>query len=83
MQKESQQTINALRNMTRKDERLDQKRFMRIREAVEEYHISKTKITQLARESGALIQIDRTYLIDVAQFEKFIRTFQIPGAIRE
>lgn len=83
MQKESQQTINALRNMTRKDEQLDQKRFMRIKEAVEEYHIGKTKLTQLARESGALIKIDKTCLIDVAKFEKFIRTFQIPGAIRD
>lgn len=54
MQEESQKTINALRKMSRNDERLDQKRFMRIREAVEEYHISKTKITQLARESGAI-----------------------------
>lgn len=57
------------------------KKWIRAREGVDIYSMSRNKIVSLAREAGAAYKIDATILIDVETFEKYLETFRIPGAI--
>lgn len=69
---------------TRKDSRNDssvskRKKWIRCKEATVTYSIGRTKLTQLAREAGAVLKIDSTLLIDVETFEKYLETFRVRG----
>jgi len=82
MTDESMKSINQLRNMTKQDEKTINKKFIRTKEGTKMYQMGKTKFLQLARESGALYQINRTCLIEVEVFEAYLKTFRVPGAIK-
>lgn len=56
-----------------------QKKYMRLKDAAVRYSVCRTRITQIAKEAGALIKIGGTILIDVEAFDKFIETFRIRG----
>ena len=55
------------------------KKWIRCREGVERYSIGRTKLTELAKEAGAVLKIDSTLLIDVETFDRFIETFRVRG----
>lgn len=53
-------------------------KFIRVKQAEVKYNIGKTRILEIAREAGAVIKIDRTVLIEVEVFDKYLETFRIP-----
>jgi len=57
------------------------KKWIRAREGVDIYSMSRNKLVSLAREAGAAYKIDATILIHVETFEEYLETFRIPGAI--
>ena len=56
-----------------------EKKFIRIKDAVEKYGMGRTKLADLARESGAVIKIDQTLLIEIEVFERFLDSFRLRG----
>ena len=56
-----------------------EKKWIRCKEGIEIYSLGRTKLTELAREAGALAKIDGTLLIDTITFDRFIETFRIKG----
>lgn len=59
-----------------KDIRLN-KKWLRVKEATELYSIGRTKLTELAKESGAALKIDKVTLIDTDKFERYLETFRL------
>lgn len=55
------------------------RRFIRMKEAVEAYGMSRTKLRREALIAGALYRVGDTLLINVDIFEKYLETFRIPG----
>lgn len=56
-----------------------EKKWIRCKEGTEIYSLGRTKLTELAREAGALVKIDGTLLIDTKTFDLFLETFRIKG----
>lgn len=52
-----------------KRERTPEKKYIRVKDATERHGIGRTKLTQIAREAGAVIKIDSTVLIDAEALE--------------
>ena len=51
------------------------KRFLRYKEACEEYGLGKNKLHDLAIEAGAVYKIDRVVLINCDIFEKHLEDY--------
>ena len=81
MQEESVKSINKLRELVEAGEETGERRFIRCKQAVETYHMGKTKVLKVARDAGALYKLERVCLIDEEIFEAYIRTFKVPPGI--
>ena len=64
---------------TREEGPAPEKKFIRIKEATERYGFGRTKLAEIARESGAVIKIDGTMLIEIEVFERFLESFRLRG----
>jgi len=56
-------------------------KWIRARDGVDIYSISRPKLISLATEAGAAYKIDTMVLIDTEAFELYLESFRIPGAI--
>lgn len=57
------------------------RKWIRVRDGVDIYSISRPKLVSLAMEAGAAYKIDSVILIDKEAFELYLESFRIPGAI--
>ena len=57
------------------------RRWIRCKEGVEMYSISRPKLVALATEAGAAYKIDATILIDTEKLENYLESFRIPGRV--
>lgn len=81
MTSKSRETIGNLKKMADEDERKNPRRkFIRVKEGVEKYNISRPTLMKLALESGAMIKIESTILLDDQMLEKYIESFRIPAS---
>ncbi|MCR5233582.1 MAG: hypothetical protein K6E53_06685 [Lachnospiraceae bacterium] len=53
------------------------KKWIRCKEGTEIYSLGRTKLTELAKEAGAVLKIDATILIDREKFDRYLETFRI------
>lgn len=79
MQKETVRSLEKIRAMAKKEESFDQKRFIRTKEAMETYHIGRTRMVEISRDAGAVLKIDGTLLIDAKKLDEYIESFRIPS----
>ena len=77
MQAESKKSMNQLKEMIRKDD--ETKRFIRCRQGVELYNMSRPQFMKLAIEAGAAHKINSMILVDKNIFEQYLDTFKIPA----
>ncbi len=77
MQAESKKSMNQLKEMIRKDD--ETKRFIRCRQGVELYNMSRPQFVKLAIEAGAAYKINSMILVDKNIFEQYLDTFKIPA----
>lgn len=82
MSEESLKSIRQVKKLVDEDPENVNKRFIRAKEGVEIYGISKTKFLELARAAGALYKLEGTCLINVEIFEQYLESYRIPGAVR-
>lgn len=57
------------------------KKWIRCKEAVVTYSMSRPTIMALATDAGALYKINGTVLIDADKFENYMETFRIPARL--
>ncbi len=57
------------------------KRWIRCRDAIERYGVSRPTIMAWAASSGALSKIDATVLIDMEVLDKFVESYRVEGEI--
>lgn len=82
MTKGSKNTINGFQKMvTEEDKKISRRKFIRVKEGVEKYNISRPTLMKLALESGAMIKIESTILLDDQVLEKYIESFRIPASV--
>lgn len=67
------------RNETKTDR--TKKKWLRCKEATVRYGVSRPTIMNWATDSGALIKIDATVLIDSETIDRYIEGFRIPGGV--
>ena len=77
MQAESKKSMNQLKEMIRKDD--ETKRFIRCKQGVELYNMSRPQFVKLAIEAGAAYKINSMILVDKNIFEQYLDTFKIPA----
>ena len=66
--------MNQLKEMIRKDD--ETKRFIRCRQGVELYNMSRPQFVKLAIEAGAAYKINSMILVDKNIFEQYLDTFK-------
>ncbi len=57
------------------------RKWIRCREGVEMYSVSRPKLIAMAKEAGAAYKVDATILIDTERFENYLESFRIPGRV--
>ncbi len=57
------------------------KRWIRCRDAIERYGVSRPTIMAWAKSSGALSKIDATVLIDMEVLDKYVESYRVEGEI--
>ena len=58
-----------------KKEKGTKRKFMRYKEACEEYSLGKNKMHELALEAGAIYKVDRAVLINCETLEKHLEQY--------
>lgn len=58
-----------------------EKKWIRCKEAVVRYSLSRPTVCKIACDCNALFKIDGTLLIDVKQMDDYIQSFMIPGGV--
>ena len=67
------------RNETKTDR--TKKKWLRCKEATVKYGVSRPTIMNWAADSGALVRIDATILIDSEIIDRYIEGFRSPGGV--
>ena len=78
--KERDYFSKAFRNMEG-DNKEKAKKWIRCREAVERYGVSRPTVMRWAEDSGALFRIDNTILIDCEALDNYVESFRLPGGV--
>lgn len=57
------------------------KKWMRCKEAIERYGVSRPTVMNWAVDSGALLRIDATILIDTEVLDNYVESFRVSGGV--
>lgn len=81
MNKKSMDTIGNLRELVAAEEEKKgaKSRFIRVKEGTQKYHVSRPTLMKLAVDSGALIKIGTTIIIDDPVLEKYVESYKVPS----
>lgn len=60
----------------------DGKKWIRCKDAIDMYGLSRPTIVRLAREAGAAYKINKAILINTETFDVYLESFRVPGAIK-
>lgn len=75
MNSESEKSINSLRKIMEEGDEL--RKFIRPKEAIRIYSLSRTFIEEIARDSGAMYKIGKVVLINVRTFEEYLEQHKV------
>ena len=75
MTTESEKSINSLRKIMEEGDEL--RKFIRPKEAIRIYSLSRAFIEEIARESGAMYKIGKVVLINVKTFEDYLEQHKL------
>lgn len=79
MNQESEQVLSKVGELVEKEKLNPKQKYLRVKEAVEVYPMSRTKLTEEALKCGALHKVGSITLINVETFEKYLESCRIPG----
>ena len=75
MNAESEKSVNQLRKIM--DEGDELRKFIRPKEAIRIYSLSRTFIEEIAKKSGAMYKIGKVVLINVKGFEDYLEKHRL------
>ena len=75
MTTENEKSIKSLRKIMEEGDEL--RKFIRPKEAIRMYSLSRTFIEEIARESGAMNKIGKVVLINVKVFEDYLELHKV------
>jgi len=78
MSEASVNSINQIKSLVEKDVN-PKVTFLRPKQGVERYNMSRNTFTKLALEAGALYKINSTILINAEAFEEYLENFRLRG----
>ena len=79
MNQESKQSLSKVGELVAQEKLNPKQKYLRIKEAVEVYRMSRTKLTEEALKCGALYKVGTVKLINIETFEKYLESCRIPG----
>ena len=79
MNQESERALSKVGELVEKEKINPKQKYLRVKEAVEVYPMSRTKLTEEALKCGALHKVGSITLINVETFEKYLESCRIPG----
>ena len=79
MNQESERVLSKAGELVEKEKLNPKQKYLRVKEAVEVYPMSRTKLTEEALKCGALHKVGSITLINVETFEKYLESCRIPG----
>ncbi len=79
MNQESERVLSKVGELVEKEKLNPKQKYLRVKEAVEIYPMSRTKLTEEALKCGALHKVGSITLINVETFEKYLESCRIPG----
>ncbi len=79
MNQESERVLSKVGELVEKEKLNPKQKYLRVKEAVEVYPMSRTKLTEEALKCGALHKVGSITLINVETFEKYLESCRIPG----
>ena len=79
MNQESERALSKVGELVEKEKLNPKQKYLRVKEAVEVYPMSRTKLTEEALKCGALHKVGSITLINVETFEKYLESCRIPG----
>ncbi len=75
MTSENEKSINSLRKIMEEGDEL--RKFIRPKEAIRIYSISRSFLEDVAKESGAMYKIGKVILINVKTFEDYLEKHKV------
>lgn len=63
--------------MQRATKKVEKKRLVRYKEGAEMYSMGMNKFQTLAKDTGAILKIDRMVLVDLDIFDQYLETFRV------
>ena len=75
MNTESEKSINSLRKIMEEGDEL--RKFIRPKEAIRIYSMSRTYIEAIAKQSGAMYKIGKVVLINVQIFDDYLEKHKV------
>ncbi len=75
MTTENEKSINSLRKIMEEGDEL--RKFIRPKEAIRIYSISRSFLEDVAKESGAMYKIGKVILINVKTFEDYLEKHKV------
>ena len=79
MQEESVKSINKLREMVEAGEETGERKFIRCKQGIQIYNMSRPQFIKLAVNAGAAYKINSMILVDKAVFDAYLETFKVPA----
>jgi len=79
MQKESMRTISQVQRLIKEDAPYDSAVYLRPKQGMERYNMSRPQFCKLALEAGSLLKIGSMVLIEKDSFERYLESFRIPA----
>jgi len=79
MEQESLNSINQIKKLIKEDGLEDKALYLRPKQGMERYNMSRTQFCKLALEAGSLLKIGSMVLIEKESFERYLDGFKIPA----
>ena len=79
MNQESKKSLSKIEELVSSDKHDPKQKYVRVKEAIRLYPMSRTKLMEEALKCGALHKVGSITLINVETFEKYLESCRIPG----
>ena len=75
MNAESEKSVNQLRKILDEDDRM--RKYIRPKEGIKIYSLSRTFFDEIAKKAGAMYKIGKVILVEVEPFEEYLRQHRV------
>lgn len=81
MNHQTKQSLSQFKKLADEQKHDPRQKFVRVKEAIEIYHVSRPTLMKMAIDAGALYRINATILINLEILDSYVEAFRIPGMV--